>query len=242
MKRSNFSVFGIILLVFAAGCSSSTPPPASSPQVNYVKGTAYVSISYKLDTLDNIIPSSIDTITSTVSAVGQQYQGMTNVTVIQNSHSNGLSPDVTYIAQVSGNFYHFDYGLESINKLPAVVLFLGDTINSGWVLQAELQAAVGNKWVAKDTSYVVTKPFPANISLTINATEVGDSSMTIVGNPPTTAKHVLDTVTLEGLGSTLADTYVSPDYGTVFNYQHGATTQYGFVAGNKTTLIAIKKN
>jgi hypothetical protein len=242
MKRTNLHIFGMIMLALAGGCSTSTTVNPSSTQVNYTQGTVYTYTSYKLDTQDNIILSSIDTITSTVSAVGQSSMGMTNVTILQNTHSSGLSPDVTYIAQVSGNFYHFDYGLESINKLPAVVGLLGDTINTGWVLQSELQAMAGTKWIAKDTTYAVTKPIAGNIALTINAAEVGDSSMTITGNPSTTAKHVSDTVNLEGLGSTLADTYVSPDYGVVFTYQHGATTQYGFVAGNKTTLVAIKKN
>ena len=118
MNRSKFHVFAIILLVFAAGCSSNVAPPANVtyPQVNYVKGSAYIYYAQNLSTSGVPVAGSGDTITSTVIDTAISYQGMTGVTRIQNKHTNPVSTDTTYIAQTNGNYWHYNYGLEMLNE------------------------------------------------------------------------------------------------------------------------------
>ena len=142
MKRSNFAFLSIILLVFAAGCSSPTVTNPT-PQVNYQSGQVYIYYAQVLNnTTGDTTAGSGDTIRSVVVATGISYQGMTGVTEIQNTHTNpplGSSiTDTTYIAQSNGNYYHYDYGLESINDNPFVLNVIKNPVEAGWILQGRI--------------------------------------------------------------------------------------------------------
>jgi hypothetical protein len=124
-----------------------------------------------------------DTITSTVVATNTSYEGMSNVTILINIHTNGSNPDTTYIAQNNGNFWHYDYGLEAINNNSSFTAVLGGQIQIGWVLQANFNAVAGNKWVAADTSMRIDAPLVGSTPVTVvdSATEQADTSITVNG-------------------------------------------------------------
>jgi hypothetical protein len=256
MKRSNFHVLGILLLVFAAGCSSSTIS-VPTPQVNYVQGQAYIYYAQVLDkNTGDTTAGSGDTITSVVLATGMSYQGMTGVTEIQNSHTNPVSGssimDTTYIAQSNGNYYHYNYGLESLNDNPAVLGVIGKPVAAGWILQAEFSASPNATWVAADTTITVAM---ANVTLRDSATEGTDSTIvvgdTIKPNEQTATagpisiftKHSMHdiTVSLGGatLGNATADTYVSSQYGPVLDIVHPSQLESQKAPGRRTILIQV---
>ena len=221
MNRSKFHVFAIFLLVFAAGCSSNVAPPANVtyPQVNYVKGSAYIYYAQDLNATTGLpIAGSGDTIKSVVLATGISYQpdivrnvGISGVTEIQNTHTNpGTSApiDTTYIAQSNGYYWHYNYGLESLNSNPSVLAVVGKPIKAGWILQSKFSSAMGDKWVAADT-VIITKY--ANGNLIDTATEGTDSTITtdtinvslgpVLISIPT--KHSVHSVTITVAGAPL---------------------------------------
>ncbi len=217
MNQSKFYILGILFIAFSAGCSGTTIPN-TTPQVNYVQGNAYIYFAQNLNaSTGDTVAGSGDTITSVVLQTGISYRGMSNVTEIQNTHTNPVSVDTTYVSQSNGNYYHYNYGMETINSTPAALNQVnnGDQINVGWVLQAEFSAAAGGKWAALDTSITITA---GALDLADTATESNDTTVT-VGGAGIFAKHSVHSVNLSALGglvkaNLMADTYVSETDGT----------------------------
>ena len=242
MKRSILYFSGMLLLALAAGCSSNVAP-TTYPQVNYTSGMGFIYLQYQLDTSDVVIPSSVDTIHSKVIIVDTTYQGRSNVTVLANTHSNGNSPDTTYIAQESGNFWHYNYGLESVNTNPAVLAYNnGKKLNSGWVLQAELSATQGVKWQAANTQVAIGSGSALFID---TALESQDSSI-LIGNQQISSKHSVHVIDLSeqplANATGFVDTYVSPSDGTTLNIVHASTVvllgKATKVGGSQTILLS----
>ncbi|MFI5202484.1 MAG: hypothetical protein ACHQNE_08875 [Candidatus Kapaibacterium sp.] len=242
MKRSIFYFSGTLLLALAAGCSSNVAPSGTSSQVNYVRGGTYVYYAQNLDAnTGNPIAGSGDTITSIVLTTGGSYQGMSNVTEIQNTHSNagaGVAPiDTTYIAQSNGDYWHYNYGLESLNTNQTVLNFNGGKrLVAGWILQAKLSATSGTTWIAADTQIAVGS---ASAKLLDTATEASDTII-VVGSSQLTAKHVvhhlnLNAVIATGTGS--VDTYVSQDDGPALDIVHPALVASTLTPGRITILL-----
>jgi hypothetical protein len=253
MKRSKFHILGIFLLVFAAGCSGSVIPPVTTPEVNYQQGQTYVYYAQVLDkTTGDTTAGSGDTIKSNVLATGMSYQGMTGVTEIQNTHTNpplGSSiKDTTYIAQSNGNYYHYDYGLESLNNNPTVLAVTGGPIEAGWILQAELSATPNQTWIAADTTFAVAGG-AAHVTLTDTATEQADTTI-VVGTTPANsisifAKHSMHNISVSlaggtgSIGSGYADTYVSSQYGPVLDIVHPSELEQQKAPGRRMVLIQV---
>jgi len=243
MKRSNLAIFAILLLVFANGCSSSSSNNPTYPQVNYVTGGTEIYYSQTLDkNTGQPTPGSGDTITSVVVETGIAYQGMTGVTAIQNTHTNPVSVDTTYIAQSNGNYWHYNYGLELLNGNSAVLSFAngGKPINGGWVLQAEFSAASGTTWIGMDTTLTLT--IVAAAPLTDTATETIDSSIA-VGSSQVSVKHSMHSVYLNaGLvqASIPIDTYVSATDGSVLDIFHPTSLEGNPTPGKITILLSTK--
>jgi hypothetical protein len=246
MKRSNFAFLSIILLVLAAGCSSPTVTNPT-PQVNYVQGTTYIYYAQDLDANTGLPkPGSGDTITSKVLTTDTTYQGMTNVTVIQNTHGNPGSSapiDTTYISQSNGNYWHYNYGLEIINGTQAALLEVnsGKQINAGWVLQAQLSASPGTKWAALNTNLTITI---GTLSLNDTATETIDTDVT-VGNEGIFTKHSIHSVELSALGGLVtdtlkADTYVSATDGPVLDIFNPTMLESTPTPGRITVFLGTK--
>ncbi len=221
MKRSILYISGLLALGFAAGCGSSNGPTSTPPQVNYTQGQTYVYTSQALDATTGQPSGAVDTISSEVVVTGASYQGMTNVTEIQNTHSSGSGMDTTYIAQNNGEYWHYNYGVETLNSNSSVLGFVnsGKPINAGWVLQAKLSANSGDTWVGTNTQLNLTA---GSVNLTDSAVEANDTLITL-GSGQVTAKHSVHTVTLNaGLvkASEQVDTYVSTQDGTVVDVDH----------------------
>ncbi len=242
MKRTTFYFSGIFLLALAAGCSSNVAPPVTSPQVNYVRGGTYVYYAQNLDAnTGNPIAGSGDTITAKVIATDTSYQGMSGVTEIQNTHSNpgsGVAPtDTTYIAQSNGDYWHYNYGLESLNTNQVVLNYNGGKkLIAGWVLQAKLSAAAGASWIAADTQIAVGS---ASAKLLDTAKEASDTTF-LLGSAQITAKHAVHDLNLNAViatGSGSVDTYVSQDDGPVLNIVHPAVVASSHTPGQITILL-----
>ncbi len=258
MKRSNLPVFSIFLLVFAAGCSSNVAPPAVTPttypHVTYSDSTKYTYHSNARDTssgnFDQPIYSSTDTITSTVVATNQTYMSMSNVTILVNHHSKANTPnDTTYIAQDSGNFWHYNYGLEAVNNNANIIKVIGSPVEVGWVLQAKLSAVAGDTWTAVNNQNLSIKIGSTPIAATavIKAVERSDTSISVQGSL-VTAKHATDTVTLTASIFpnnpivTTVDTYVAASVGVTLNIVHSAQVNLpqlynGPVEGSQSLLV-----
>jgi hypothetical protein len=248
MKRSILYFSGMLLVAFAAGCSSNVAPPPSVtyPQVTYVKGGTYVYYAQDLDkNTGQPSPGTGDTVTSVVLNADTTYQGMSNVVEIQNKHSNpgsGVdSVDMTYIAQSNGNYWHYNYGLEAINSNTTALLEVntGNPIQAGWVLQAKLSAASGATWAALDTNIFITA---GSLALADTATETSDSTFTIASAPDTT-KHSVHSITalLASFKATLTvDTYMSATDGPVLDIFH-PTTLNGIPAPGRRVQFLGKK-
>ncbi len=253
MKRSYFAILGSLILTIAGGCSNSpTPPPSTptTPQVNYVAGSAYVYYAQNLNaTTGEPIPGSGDTITSRVLTTDTVYQGKSNVTVIQNTHTNPVSVDTTYIAQDSGNYWHYNYGLESLNKNAAVLAYNHQKpIIGGWVLQAKLAATDSEKWIAADTTITIGSATPL---LTDSVTELNDTTFDTLVKPneqtatnsPISAKHSVHIVNFNaGLIQARGpvDTYVSAQYGQVLNIFHPTSVAGQAAPGQIVQLIQVQ--
>jgi hypothetical protein len=241
MNRSILYCSGIFLLAVASGCSSNVAQ-INSPHVNYVAGATYVYYSQNLDAnTGNPIAGSGDTITSKVLTTGISYQGMSNVTEIQNAHSNpgnGVAAmDTTYIAQSNGDYWHYNYGLESLNTNQLVLNYNGGKkLIAGWVLQAKLSATEGTSWIAADTQIAIGS---ASAKLLDTAKEASDSTL-VVASAQITAKHAVHDLNLNaGLvtGSGFVDTYVSTDDGPVLNIVHPAVVATSRTPGQITILL-----
>ena len=222
-------------LLFGSGCSSSTTPPTTPSQVTYTSGSSYTYLQESLDTTngtygyDQPDPATKDTITTTVLVADTALYGKTNATVLVNKHSNGSSNDTSYIAQESGNYWHYNYGFEALNSNQAVIGVLKNPIEAGWVLQGKFTAAPGTTWQAVDTSISVPyNGLSIPVSITDTATEQGDTTITIKGKFMT-AKHALHIVTMNALGGTIAtmpiDTYITTDEGVILNVVHSFRVQ-----------------
>jgi hypothetical protein len=240
-----FSLFATALIALA-GCSydgtSTMPEPT---KVTYTKGTTYTYYETRIDSSDAPIQGTGDTITSKVVVADTSLLGKSHVTILANTHSNGSANDTTYIAQDSGNFWHYNYGLESYNTNPQILSFNGGKpLVCGWVLQGKLTAQQGNAWEAIHTS--IALPL-GSIDLKDDAQEAADEKLTVNGATVTT-KHSLHQVTasnvLLGSVSGPVDTYVAADFGVVRNVVHLAT---GTVNGGAIRLdgrqtILLKKS
>ncbi len=246
MKRSNFAVFAMLLLVFAVGCSSSSSnPPPTYPQVNYATGDTDIYYSQTLDKNTGLpTPGSGDTITSVVVETGITYKGMPGVTAIQNTHTNpgsGIAAvDTSYIAQSNGNYYHYNYGLELLNSNQLVLgANGGKPLIAGWVLQAELSATEGTKWVAVDTPISFSGQTGA---LTDTVTEANDSSITVgaVQVPTKHSVHALEIASVLVTAYDTAYTYVSSSDGPVLNIFPPTTLEQIPTPGRITVLINAK--
>jgi hypothetical protein len=242
MKQSILYISGMLLLTFAAGCSSNVAPPTTYPQVTYTQGASYIYYSQNLNaTTGDTIAGSGDTITSTVIATGTSYQGMSNVTEIQNTHSNpgtGVAlMDTTYIAQSNGDYWHYNYGLESLNTNQLVLNYNGGKkLIAGWVLQAKLSATAGTSWIAADTQIAVGS---ASAKLLDTAKEATDTTI-IVGSAQITTKHAVHDLNLNAViatGGGSVDTYVSQDDGPVLNIVHPAVVASSHTPGQITILL-----
>jgi hypothetical protein len=222
--------------------------------VNYVAGSAYVYYAQNLNaTTGEPIAGSGDTITSKVLATDTVYQGKSNVTVIQNSHTNPVSVDTTYIAQDSGNYWHYNYGLESLNKNAAVLAYNHQKpIVGGWVLQAKLAATDSEKWIAADTTITIGTATPL---LTDSVIESIDTAIGTDSLPPLTiikpteqlisilTKHSVHIVNFNaGLIQARGpvDTYVSAQYGQVLNIFHPTSVGGQAAPGQIVQLIQVQ--
>ena len=255
MKRSNLAFFSIFALVFAAGCSS-TVTPTVTPQVNYAKGQAYIYYAQVLDkNTGDTTAGSGDTITSVVLATGISYQpdsarnvGLSGVTEIQNTHTNppsgSPSKDTTYIAQSNGNYWHYNYGLESVNDNPFVLGVIGKPAVVGWVLQAEFSATPNGTWIAADTTITVGG---AHVTLVDTATEQTDTTLyqnsTVQNLSSVFTKHSMHNIAVSlgggSIGNATADTYVSSQYGPVLDIVHQSTLEQQAAPGRRTVLIQV---
>src|SRR5579883_1523187 len=236
MKRILLPTPVIAATLWFLGCGTPTQTAVnSSNQVNYNKGTSYTFKQNQLDTAggtygqDKPIPSSTDTVTSTVVATNQTVYGKSNVTVLVNTHSSGASADTTYISQDdNGNYWHYNYGLEAVNNNQAVLRVI-QPIQAGWVLQSKLNANAGDTWTADSTVLNImganNTPLLSNALVKITAVEQADTSIVVQGSS-VTAKHAIHTVSINtGLGAPITstvDTYVSANAGVVVNVVHSA--------------------
>ncbi len=240
MNRTKLLIAAAVALAagLVVGCNTATGP-AGAPQVNYQTGNTYVYTEQTLDAKTGQPTGTIDTVSSVVLLTNFSYQGMANVTEIQNNHSNGASPDTTYIAQANGEYWHYNYGLESLNTNQAVLNYNnGKRINAGWVLQAKLGAAQGTSWVASDTSLSVGS---LNARLVDTAREASDTTI-LVNGQNVTAQHIIHTVDLQSLisASGPVDTYVSTQDGTVLDVVHPVYLGTTPAPGRVTVLIGTK--
>ncbi|GEM_PF-2795898 len=244
MKRTFLSIAGLAIAVLS-GCSGPTTPTVNNPpQVNYAVQTKYVYTQQTLDANSGQRTGTVDTITATVVATNFAYQGKTNVTEFVNTHSNGSEPDTSYIAQDSGRFWHYNYGLESLNENSAVLAAIGKPVQDGWVLQAEFNVAAGASWVGADTSLSATfRGIPLHATLLDSVSETTDTNIVSVRSSTGTALnfaagHAVHHVTLQGLsGSGQNDTYVSEQYGPVVDIVNPSTIQGMATPGRITVLI-----
>jgi hypothetical protein len=246
-----FRYFSILALgAFAiAGCRNdgtiTNAPPTTPTQVTYVKGTTYTYYEQKLDVNGNVVAGSGDTITSQVVATDATYQGKSNVTILANSHSNGSATDTTYISQANGEYWHYNYGLESANTNQAVLAYNnGKPIVTGWVLQGKFGASNGTVWQAANTSIAVGA---ISAALTDTANEVASEPIQ-VGSASVTVQHIQHHVVASnpfaGSVDGTVDTYLSTDYGVVKNVVHPALVA---LAGNNVTAegkqtVLLRKN
>lgn len=245
MKLSKFLV--LPFLAIAAGCSSPTVPQPTPPSVNYTVGQQYKYYAVQLDAnTDTVVAGSGDTITTQILSTTMTYQGMTNVTAIQRTHSNPIkgSPtvDTSYIAQSNGNYWHYNYGLESINENSFVINTVG-RINAGWVLQAKLAAGPPDSWIAIDTTLSaggVTATLKDSAAESVDTTVFqGAGSIVPSTLQNTTAKHSEHAIAvLPSLGSGSSDTYVSAEHGPVLDIIHHSKLENQNAPGLKTILIA----
>jgi len=248
----NLRIFGILTLALVAGCATSTQPvqPTSSQtQVNYTKGKTYTYQYNARDTSDNVTYTpATDTITTTVIDTNQTYLGMSNVTILLNTHSTvGTSPDTTYISQDSANFWHYNYGLESLNNNPKILNIIGSPIQMGWVLQAKFNANTGDKWTAANNNNLkINVPGLGQVAATVVISAVAQNDTTIsINGASVTAKHVFQTVTLTALNQplvTTTDTYVATSVGVTINIVHTAHINIpglytGPVNGSQTVMV-----
>jgi hypothetical protein len=239
MKRSKFHVLGILLLVFA-GCSSSNAPSPPT-QVNYVQGGTYVYYAQNLDkNTGQPTAGTGDTITSVVLQTGISYQGMSNVTEIQNTHTNPVSMDTTYISQSNGSYWHYNYGLELLNENPAVLASNnGNPLIAGWVLQAKFSANMSDTWAAVGTPITFAGQTG---ELTDTATEASDTTLAI-SSSSVSAKHSVHALEITSLfvsASGSADTYVSVLDGPVIDIIHPTTIEQMATPGRITILLSTK--
>jgi hypothetical protein len=255
MNQSKFHLLGILVLLFAAGCSSSTVPSVT-PQVNYVQGQTYVYYAQVLDkNTGDTTAGSGDTITSIVLATGISYQpdtarnvGLSGVTEIQNTHTNppqgSSTRDTTYIAQSNGNYWHYNYGLESVNDNPYVLGVIGKPAVVGWVLQAEFSATPNGTWIGADTTIAVAG---GHVTLTDTATEQTDTTLyqssTVQNLSSVFTKHSMHDITVifggVPFGNATADTYVSSQYGPVLDIVHPSQLNQMPAPGRRTVLIQV---
>jgi hypothetical protein len=248
MKRTNIHIFGILMLALAVGtvipgCSTSTTPVTTPSQVNYTQAATYTYL-YNSRSNSDMVDTTIatDTIKSTVLVANTSYQGMSNVTIIRNVHSNGSNPDTTYIAQNNGEFWHYNYGLEAINNNTSITALIGGQIQIGWVLQAKLNSVVGDTWTAANDSTLSIDGLTARVKIT--SVEQADTSITVSGNS-VFSKHVTHTVTITSALTTpivsTVDAYVATSVGVTFNVVHSANISASFytgpVKGNQTLMI-----
>ena len=241
----HFSILAAFAMLAAVGCSSTDQPlPAPTyPHVTYAKGTTYTYYQDQLDANGNVVAGSGDTIHSTVVDTAFTYQGR-KATVLVNTHSNGSANDTTFIAQDSGNFWHYNYGLESLNTNQAVLTYNGGKpVVAGWVEQSQLGAASGVSWIAANTTVIIAS---SSASLVDTATEASDETITVNGAAVTTkhSVHHVKVTALLGSASGTIDTYVSPDYGIVKNIVHPSSVNLG---GTQTSasgqeLFLLRKN
>ena len=237
------------MLALTGGCSSSTPPTPAPSQVNYTQNAIYKYLDNTRNSSDMVDTTvANDTVTSTVIVANTSYKGMSNVTELINTHSNGSKQDTTYISQNNGEFWHYNYGLEAINNNASITNLIGGQVDIGWVLQANFNAVAGDKWVAaNDSTLRLTVPVAGSIAATVvdTAVEKSDTSITINGSN-VFSKHSLHTVTLTPTGFapvvTTVDAYVASSAGVTLNILHTTNVKFpglysGPVKGNQSLLI-----
>jgi hypothetical protein len=243
-----FSLFATALIALA-GCSydgtSTMPAPT---KVTYTKGTTYTYYEEKIDSNDAPVQGSGDTVTSRVVIADTTYLGKTHVTILVNSHSNGTADDSTFIAQDSGNFWHYNYGLESANTNQSILSFNnGKPIVTGWVLQGKMEAASGTKWAANTKSVVNIGSLGAAFADT--AVEQSDANINVNGTNVVT-KHAVHNVQVSSSFPVaasvkgIADTYISANYGVVKNIVHSAKVSLGTgeLQAQGTQTFLLRKN
>jgi hypothetical protein len=220
-----FSLFGLVLGGCSSGGDTTTPPTPSS--VEYKANSNYKYQEHMRDTSDQNMAAT-DTITATVRATGQSYDGETgNVTIIDNAHSSGMK-DTTYIAQKSGAFWHHNFGLEGFSS------FLKGSL--GWVLQAKFDAKAGETWVAKEKTSVPLSIAQINVDVSVSATQMADTTMKIGSEVIADVKHVVHTVSIfagstQPIASSNIDTYVSSKYGVIATVRHSTSINHPLYSG-----------
>jgi hypothetical protein len=251
MTGIKYSFFLLVASIFVLqGCSSSpTPPPTTTTTVNFTQNSQYTYHRDHLDTAsatttkDQRDSSSRDNITSTVVTTSAAVGGRTSVVDLKNSHSQSGTTwtDDSYFFQESSKLYHYNFGLDLVNAaiqsnatLKSVFTnpadTTKDTINAGWVVEADLNAVAGATWNAGSSTKEVFVPIHTNVHSVDQATEQADTTITISGNP-LKAKHVLHSITISAdisvpatvLGTIMIDSYITLEAGNVLNIIHSTT-------------------
>jgi hypothetical protein len=243
MKHISTLAFLFSFLSLAViGCSSGGDPivtPTATDSVAYKTNTNYKYVEHPRDSTDHNM-NVTDTITASVKAAGQSLDDQSgDVTVIENMHTLATTAavDTTYIAQKSGDFYHYNFGLEGFSG------FLKGSL--GWVLQAKLNAAPGTTWVAKAKTSVPLAIAPISADVSINATQMADTTI-VVGSESVSVKHVMHTITISAIAHTITsyiDTYVSAKYGIVATVRHSGAIDVqpyysGQVPGSEKVMVS----
>jgi hypothetical protein len=238
MRISTFFPTALLgLAALASSCSTTTEPgPNGGTDTSKITFTAAAKMTYteqRLDTTggtygqDKPDPTSTDSVHSTVLDTSASAYGKTNVVVIYNARSRNAS-DTTYIWQdASGSVYQYNYGVDILNSIPAVVGFLGHRIEAGWVLQSKMSGGSSTWVAARDTEHV-TLPIVGTVDVNIidNATKKSDTTIAIAGSS-TSAVHTQHVVTasypLGTLTTIVIDCYVNHKYGVIRNTLHSFT-------------------
>jgi hypothetical protein len=224
----------VTLAAIAAGCSSTTEPPAPSSNVSFTQNAKFTYAEQRRDTTggtygyDNPDPTSTDSVHSTVIDTNANAYGKSHVVVIYNKRSRNAD-DTTYIWQDGqGNVYRYNYGVDILNNIPAVIGFLGHRIEVGWVLQSKMSSSVGTAWIAGRDTETVTLPIIGltSIYVTDSATRVSDTTISVNGSA-VSAVHTEHRVKLYMDAAIISvvriDNYESKSYGEVRNTVHSFT-------------------
>jgi hypothetical protein len=144
----------------------------------------------------------------------------------------------------NGNYWHYNYGLESVNDNPYVLGVIGKPAVVGWVLQAEFSATPNGTWIGADTTIAVAG---GHVTLTDTATEQTDTTLyqnsTVQNLSSIFTKHSMHDINVffgtTPFGNATTDTYVSSQYGPVLDIVHPSTLDNNAAPGRRMVLIQV---